>query len=75
MTVSRDMETLGWGKDRSTLKQKSFLINGSGLARAAEIRRARKPVSIVSRVKAVPRSDWIAFLALIVSSIALFKDS
>ena len=73
MTVGRDMESLGWGRDTSTTKQRRFLINGGGLARAVEVRKARRPVPLFDRAKAVPRSDWIALLALIVSAIALFK--
>ncbi len=73
MTVGEDMERLGWGKDTSTLQHKRFLINGGGLARAAEIRSARRPKPLLAKVRDVPRSDWIAFMALIVSAIALFK--
>ena len=75
MTVGADMEQLGWGTDTSTLKQRRFLINGAGLARATEVRRARKPVRLRDRIRNVPRSDWIALSALIVSAIALFKGN
>jgi hypothetical protein len=53
-TVGADMEVLGWGRDRSTLKERRFLINGAGLARAAEVRKARKPVTVRERVRKVP---------------------
>ena len=75
MTVGKDMEGLGWGEDTSTLDAKRFLINGGGLARAAEVRNARKSRSLINQVRAVPRSDWISLMALIVSAIALFKGS
>jgi hypothetical protein len=74
-TVGHDMQSLGWGKADSDLEEHRFLINGGGLARAAEVRQTRKPVSFFDRVRSVPRSDWIAILAFVVSVIALFKDS
>ena len=71
--VGGDMDKLGWGRDVSTLKERKFLINGAGLARAAEVREARKPESVSSKIKRIPRSDWIAIGALVVSLIAVFK--
>ena len=74
-TIGPDMAQLGWGTDRSTLKERSFLINGSGLARAVEVRNARKPLSLKDRIAAVTRSEWISVLALFVSAIALLKGN
>ena len=72
-TVGADMAQLGWGTDRSTLKGRLFQINGSGLARASEVRKARMPLSLHGRIATVTRSEWISMLALLVSAIALFK--
>jgi hypothetical protein len=73
MTVGKDMEQLGWGKDTSTMKSRRFLISGAGLARAAEVRKLRQSATFVERCKAVIRKDWIAILALIVSALALLR--
>ena len=71
--VGRDLEELGYGRDRSTMKNRRFLINGAGIAAATEIRRARRPKSIRERVAEFTRSDWIALGAFVVSLVALFK--
>ena len=80
MTVGTDIEALGWGTDQSTLKQRLFLINGSGLARAAEIRRERAPKTVIQKLTGDTSQKLInvlnfgvALLALVVAAIALIK--
>jgi hypothetical protein len=71
-TVGADYERLGYGKiifdghDR-------FLINGAGLEAATLVRRQLAPKSLGKRISEVPRSDWIAIGAFIVSLVALLK--
>jgi hypothetical protein len=71
--LPRDLEDLGYGSDHSTMSARRFLINGAGLAAAAEAREVRRPKSAWDKVRSVPRSDWIALGAFIVSVIALLK--
>jgi hypothetical protein len=61
---------LAWDAGNS----RAFLINGAGVIRAAQIREDRRSKSIWEKIKSVPRSDWIAIGAFIVSLIALLKD-
>jgi hypothetical protein len=66
--VGKDLEELGFGKDKSTLKNRRFLLNGAGLAKATEIRRARKPKPVLKRVNEANWTMWgvvVAALALI----------
>lgn len=48
-------------------------ITDSGMAYADLLIAARRKKTVRERFKAVPRSDWMAFVALLVSIIALFK--
>jgi hypothetical protein len=64
----------GLGQDRSTLKNRIFEISGSGILTAERILETRRKVTLAERFRSVPRSDWIAFGALVVSFIALFKS-
>jgi hypothetical protein len=72
-TVISDLVAKGYGKDWTTLKTRGFLIGGLGLEQAERIRESRRPKSLLERIRSVPRSDWIALGALLVSLIALFR--
>ena len=66
--VGKDWEKLGLGQDRSTLKNRRFLMNGPGLARASEIRRERRPKTIGQRIHGANWTMWgviVAALALV----------
>ncbi|CAA9510844.1 MAG: hypothetical protein AVDCRST_MAG62-515 [uncultured Sphingomonas sp.] len=51
----------------------SASLNANGRSYAGQLRLARQPKSIGQRLRDVPRSDWIALGALIVSLVALFR--
>jgi len=51
-----------------------FTLNANGLSYAAEYRDELRKKTVFDRLKSVTRSDWIAFGALVISTIALFKD-
>ena len=72
-TIVPDLVRQGYGKDWGNLKQRAFMIDGPGLARAEALREQRRPKSVLERLGKVPRSDWIALGAFIVSLVALFK--
>ena len=48
-------------------------ITDTGMAYADLLIAARRKKTFRERIKAVPRSDWMAFVALVVSIVALFK--
>lgn len=48
-------------------------ITDDGMAYADLLIAARRKKTVGERIKEVPRSDWMAFLALIVSIVALFR--
>ena len=73
-TIIAELERRGYGKDFGTMNSRVFMVNGAGLARAAEIRGERSPRNFTAMLKSVTRSDWIAFGAFVVSVIAMFKD-
>jgi hypothetical protein len=50
-------------------------ITDTGIAAADNLISERRPKTFVEQIKSVPRSDWIAFMALIVSFFALFKGN
>lgn len=72
-TAATEMLRCGYGVDWQDSANRSFRINGAGLKHAQFIRNNRKTKTFFDHVRAIPRSDWIAFVALIVSAIALFK--
>jgi len=50
-------------------------ITDSGMAYADLLIAERRKKTFGERVKDIPRSDWMAFVALLVSIVALFKPS
>jgi hypothetical protein len=48
-------------------------LTAAGKAEASRLNKSRQPLSLMQRVKAFSRSDWIALGAFVVSVIALFK--
>ena len=66
--VGKDLERLGYGSDRSTMKNRRFLINGAGLEAATLLRRSKHPRPWGERVRALNWSMWgvvVAALALL----------
>jgi hypothetical protein len=63
---------LGWSRNGG--EDQEFFIGPQGLIRAKEIEKKRKPRGLADLLRAVPRSDWVSFSAVIVSIIALFKS-
>ena len=68
-----EMELRGWGKDGRKVGRSDFFIEGAGLAEAEAFREKYRPKTLLERVLSMPRSDWIAIGAFIVSIIALLK--
>lgn len=64
----------GWVSDESTHDGFAFRVLGFGYSISDGIIDSRKSKTLVGRIKGVPRSDWIALGALIVSAFALFGD-
>ncbi|MXO71716.1 hypothetical protein [Alteraurantiacibacter buctensis] len=62
-SLPADLESLGYGKNCSTLSDPKFLINGAGLSRAVEIRKARRPLTIRERISSLPlgKGAWDIF--------------
>ncbi|MBU1252800.1 MAG: hypothetical protein KKE69_00200 [Alphaproteobacteria bacterium] len=73
--AASEMEARGWGKNWSTLGERAFMMNGGGASRAQHIRASRRKKSLREKVASVPRSDWVAIGALLVSALALFKSA
>ena len=66
--VGKDLERLGYGSDRSTMKNRRFLINGAGLEAATLLRRSKRPQSLGARAADLNWSMWsvvVAALALL----------
>jgi hypothetical protein len=73
LALARDYEQSGWGTVHLLNQVEYFEINGAGIARATELRRAQRRKGPLEYIRSVPRSDWIAAGAFIVSIFALFK--
>ena len=54
--------------------EREFFIDYRGVQFARQIQERRRPKSLIERARLVPRSDWIALGALVISVIALFKS-
>ena len=54
--------------------EREFFIDYRGVQLARQIQERRRPKSLIERARLVPRSDWIALGALVISVIALFKS-
>ncbi len=72
-SVTRTLVEMNLGDDWSTHDGHTFVINGHGILMADKIRHNQRPKSIIDKIRSVPRSDWIALGAFVVSLIALFK--
>ncbi|UIP05857.1 hypothetical protein LY632_09065 [Erythrobacter sp. SDW2] len=75
MAIGR-LDELGWARFKpysDAPGRRALKITHAGIARASEVRLQRRKPTAWERIKAIPRSDWIALLALIVSAIALLK--
>ena len=53
--------------------EREFFIDYRGVKFALQIQERRRPKSIIEHARLVPRSDWIAFAALVISTAAYFK--
>jgi hypothetical protein len=48
-------------------------LTAAGKAAASRLHEAQQPLTISQKFLAVPRSDWIAITAILISLVALFK--
>jgi hypothetical protein len=54
--------------------ERLFFIDHQGVVYAEQVLEKRRPKTIKEKLGQITRSDWIAFAALVVSTIALFKS-
>ena len=54
--------------------EREFFIDYRGIQFARQIQERRRPKSFIERARLVPRSDWIALGALVISVVALIKS-
>ena len=69
-----EMELRGWGKDGRKVGRSDFFIEGAGLAEVEGFREKYRPKTLFEGLLSMPRSDWIAIGAFVVSVVALLKD-
>ena len=72
ITFTADNEGLR-GTRNNTVSKIRFTMNAEGLRHALELEQLRQPVTWRSRAMGIPRSDWIAIAAVLISLIAVFK--
>ena len=63
MLVAKDLADQGFGRDQSTLKSHTFLLNGKGLARATELRRERQASGPLETSASIDWTKWGTILA------------
>ncbi|MEO0590010.1 MAG: hypothetical protein AAFZ11_05560 [Pseudomonadota bacterium] len=51
----------------------ALVLTGDGLAEAERLIELDRPTSFAEKLRSIPRAEWIAFAALVVSAIALLK--
>ena len=70
--VGPDLQRSGFGSCYTLLSGGGlFKLNGAGFNRVGQLKSAQ---TVKGKLRAISRSDWISFIALVVSVITFFKD-